>query len=166
MAQTDMNTQAKVYELGYHLVPTLNDKDLSAEITGISKILGDLDASVVSEATPELIELAYTISRQESEGRADYDSAYFGWTKFSLTAEQISKLDETLDANSNVLRFIIVKTSEEEYAPFESTEETESDEADEEEEKESPKKTTKKAAAKLEKGESDLDDKINDLVVE
>lgn len=172
MTKTD-SKEVSVYEVGYHLVPTLSENDVADRVDRVAKALAKLDASTLSEGQPELIELAYTMSRSESGERKDFDTAYFGWVKFEAVPEAIAALDETLKGMNDILRFIIVKTTREEFVPFIGTEaeaeveETPSEEAESETEDSSDEETEAKEEAPSDNDNTDeLNQKIDELVVE
>ena len=42
--------------------------------------------------------------------RRKFDKAYFGWVKFEMDNKDIAAVKKSLDANENVLRFLLIKT--------------------------------------------------------
>ena len=54
--------------------------------------------------------LAYTFVKKENSKNAKYDSAFFGWVKYEGVGEQAEAIKEVVEANNNVLRYLIVKT--------------------------------------------------------
>ena len=51
----------KVYELGYHLIPTLAEEEVPQYVNKIKDALDSYGAIVISEEMPKRIELAYTM---------------------------------------------------------------------------------------------------------
>ncbi len=102
-----------VYELGYHLLPTIVDDETAKEVVEIKSVLEKQGAVFIAEEAPKTTTLAYTIVRTEGGKRHKFNSAYFGWVKFEMSAENISEIEKTFRANENILRFILIKTVKE-----------------------------------------------------
>src|SRR3989338_2709470 len=68
----------RVYELGFHLDPELATEEVKRAYNEIRALVSKA-GEVVAEGEPEKVALAYTISRQETAGRRDFDAAYFAW---------------------------------------------------------------------------------------
>ncbi len=45
--------------------------------------------------------------------RNKYDTGYFGWTKFSMSPEEVLELKKKLDLDPKIIRFLILKTVKE-----------------------------------------------------
>ncbi len=101
----ETNEQVSIYEVGYHLLPTLAEDALSEEANKVKAIITKEGGEIISEALPELKSLAYEIEK--------YTRTYFGWVKFSISPDAISKIKTTLDASNNILRHLIVGTVKE-----------------------------------------------------
>ena len=102
-----------VYEVGYHLIPSISEDELPAAVSAITDLLKGEGAEFVGERFPSTLPLAYPISRRLSGKRTTFDSAYFGWIAFELGKDSISKLKSFLDTNQNILRYLIVRTDKE-----------------------------------------------------
>ena len=50
-----------VYEIGYHLVPTLSEESVSDEVAPLRSALEKADATIVGEREPVRVALAYAI---------------------------------------------------------------------------------------------------------
>jgi ribosomal protein S6 len=98
----------EVYEIGYHIVSSVAEEGVPAQVEAIKGLLGK--AEIISEEAPKLIDLVYTITKQVGGMRRRYDTAYFGWVKFAVEPEAIQAIKKQLDGMENVLRFILVKT--------------------------------------------------------
>jgi ribosomal protein S6 len=106
-------TQAKadtrpVYEVGFHVAPTIAEADVAGVIEKIRVLLGD--AEIIKEEFPHKLVLAYTIERATSGKREKYNEAYFGWIKFATEKETIPTLMTALTATRDIIRFIVVET--------------------------------------------------------
>lgn len=127
----DTNTEEVVYEIGFHLIPLVAEDEVATHVSGVKSILDKAGARVIAEEAPALTELAYTISKRIKGSREDFDTAYFGWIKFVAEREAIKEIDEAVRATEEILRFIIVKTLQEDTR-FKREEEGEEDGSDDE----------------------------------
>jgi len=66
---------------------------------------------IVAEVEPEKIQLAYTISRQEVAGRRDFNSAYFAWIVYEMSAANHAEVLAAANANKLIIRFIDLVTT-------------------------------------------------------
>ena len=102
-----------VYELGYHILPTVAEADLEDKVNEIRELISSFGGEFIMEGEAELIDLAYTMIVPQGGHNDKYDKAYFGWIKFRAPKANIPGLQKELKLNKNILRFIIFKTSEE-----------------------------------------------------
>lgn len=100
----------EIYEIGYHLVPTLSEEDVALRVGDIQKLVSTHDGNVIGEEFPQMTDLAYTMRKMIAGKWEKYDTAYFGWIKFDTTSTEAQALNEDLRALDFVLRFILVKT--------------------------------------------------------
>lgn len=121
-AQTDATKSASegqglVYELAFHLLPTLGEDEVSKEIDSLKAYLSKNSATIVGEEAPKQMNLAYTMIKKQEGKNAKFDTSSFATIKFTAPAEVTVTLEEELRANKNVLRFLIIKTVAE-YQPI------------------------------------------------
>jgi ribosomal protein S6 len=91
--KTKMNETT--YELGYLLKSDLENKAVLDELSKVN-------AEIVKNSEPKATKLAYEIEKQSS--------AQFGYIHFKLSDPTlISELNDALNMQSDVLRFIIIK---------------------------------------------------------
>ena len=109
-AADDTSSELRVYELGFHLDPELPVEEVKKAYQAIRESVA-LKGTIVAEGEPSMTPLAYTISRQESRGRRDFDSAYFSWVVYEMPAEDHAEIISTIGANTTVIRFIDVLTT-------------------------------------------------------
>ncbi len=102
--------EPRVYELGFHLDPELPTEEVKKAYQEIGTLIASKGA-VVAEGEPQKIPLAYTISRQETAGRRDFDSAYFSWIVYEATAENHADIVTAAGANARIIRFIDLITT-------------------------------------------------------
>ena len=104
-----------IYEIGYHLVPTLAEDQVAGEAAKIRAMLGD--AEVIKDEAPRKMTLSYVIERPGAGRREKYGEAYFGFIKFAIEKEHINGIEQKLRAMREVLRYLLVETVREDVAP-------------------------------------------------
>lgn len=112
MTETDSNEQVenRVYELGFHVVPSIAEEKLPAEMTAIKDVLESNGGIAIAEDFPKLKHLTYKMTKVVGAKHLKFDTAYFGWVKFEMDPEAVGKVKTALLRNDNILRFIIIKT--------------------------------------------------------
>jgi ribosomal protein S6 len=105
-----------VYEVGYHLLPTLSEDEVQKAVSAIMELIKGEGGSFVGDRFPSKIDLAYAIGRRINSKRTMYEAAYFGWVAFEMSKDTIEKIKTALDANTNILRYLIVTTDREAVA--------------------------------------------------
>ncbi|MBC7836701.1 30S ribosomal protein S6, partial [Acetobacteraceae bacterium] len=85
-----------VYEVGFHVVPTVSEETIGAVVEKIRSELSRGNAEILSEQMPQKITLAYVIERSDSSKHEKYAEAYFGWIKFATEKEYIPALEGML----------------------------------------------------------------------
>lgn len=106
--EKELNTQ--VYELGYMLVPTLSEEEVRAYFTNLKDMITSKGGEFISEEMPRLMPLAYEMTKVISNVNHKFNDGYFGWIKFEMSTEEILNLKAQLDLESNIIRFLIIKT--------------------------------------------------------
>jgi ribosomal protein S6 len=108
-----------IYEIGFHLVPTLTEAEAVAALERMHKALGKAEATILAEESPKKINLAYRIERSVAGKREKYTEGYFGFIKFEFSAESetigesVNALEAMLRGDSHVLRYLLIKTTRE-----------------------------------------------------
>lgn len=113
MSETETaNAQAdaRLYELGINLVPTLEGK-IDAAFEGIKSIITNNGGTITADSKPALIDLAYTMGKNIDSKWYRYNTAYFGWVKFTAQGEAVNDIKEELDVEADVLRYMVLKTT-------------------------------------------------------
>ncbi|MBT3730049.1 30S ribosomal protein S6 [bacterium] len=105
--------ETQVYEIGFHIVPTVEESKLSAEVDSIKSLIEKDGGTFITEEFPKNITLAYTIVKNIEGKIKKFDNAYFGWVKFEMKTDSIVNVKEGLDLNKEVLRYLIIKTVKE-----------------------------------------------------
>lgn len=105
-----------IYEVGFHLVPTITEDGVGAAVEAIRNLIGS-DAEFISEGYPQKMQLAYVIERAAQGKREKYGESWFGWIKFAQTRDRIPGLEAALNASRDVLRSLIIETVREDITP-------------------------------------------------
>ncbi len=113
--QKTMNDNNKdreaIYEIGYLIVSSIAEENVSLETDKIKKVIVDAGANIISEEFPNHQQLAYTIRRKTVAGSYDkYDEAYFGWIKFEIGTDKIEAIKKTIEIIPSVLRMLLITT--------------------------------------------------------
>lgn len=106
------NNETRTYELGFHIDPELPQEEVKKTYQAIREKIAAA-GEIVAEGQPEKIQLAYTISRQETTGRRDFVSAYFAWIAYDATTEGHAAVLEMAGEETRIIRFLDVKTTHE-----------------------------------------------------
>jgi ribosomal protein S6 len=127
--------EPRVYELGYLLMPSVNEGDLSNERDALVALITKFKGIVISEGQPQLIDLAYDMTKVINNKRHNYSQAYFGWIKFDVSPSVVETFTDNVEALENLLRSIMIKTERENILttdqPFRVARVNESDEPEE-----------------------------------
>jgi ribosomal protein S6 len=113
-ASTQATSDARpVYEVGFHLSPTIPEGEVAAAVEKIRSLLGS--AEIISMGTPERMTLAYTIERADQGKREKFTQSYFGWMKFAADDQSgIEALRESLRGMREIIRYMVISTTREE----------------------------------------------------
>jgi len=108
--ETEERAEAVIYEIGYHLIPSIAEEDVPAEASTLKDTIESVGGMILSDENPKSRQLAYSIDHVVANVKNVYDTAYFGWIKFFVTPDAVARLKEAIEINHNVFRFLIVKT--------------------------------------------------------
>lgn len=100
----------QVYELGFHIVPTIAEEKVANVFGDIKSLLEKNGAVFISEEYPKMRPLAYTMFKNEAGKNEKFNFAYFGWVKYDLPKESAAEVKEKLEKNKEILRFLVIKT--------------------------------------------------------
>lgn len=103
-------TETRVYELGFHLDGELPQEEVKKAYQSIRDRITAI-GTVVAEGEPTKVPLAYTISRQETTGRRDFDSAFFCWVAYEADAAGHDDLLEFVKGQSSIIRHLDIRTT-------------------------------------------------------
>lgn len=105
-----------VYEASYLLLPSLAVEQVPAKVASLKEMLVKAGGELISDEDPVLIDLAYPMTKVVSTVRHKVNKGYFGWIKFEIardideTTKGIEVVKKSLDADNDVLRYLIIKT--------------------------------------------------------
>ena len=101
-----METEQKMenYELGFHLLPTMEEDKITEKTQEIEGMIAKLGGSVTNSRPPKKQHLSYPIDHKKY--------SYFGVVNFKLPTTNTDQLRDTLKLEEDVLRFLIIKIRE------------------------------------------------------
>lgn len=108
--QEENEVVTRVYEAGYHIVPTVAEGDVEKVVAAVRAEIEKLGGSFIAEGAPSLMKLSFPMDKREGERHIAYDRGYFGWIKFEASTDSAAKLVDALKSNSSILRSIVFKT--------------------------------------------------------
>ncbi|MFA5932197.1 MAG: 30S ribosomal protein S6 [Candidatus Paceibacterota bacterium] len=104
---------ARVYELGYILVPTLSEEEIPAAFGNLKELVSSYGGIVISDEMPKMMNLAYPMVKVVTNIRNKFKTGYFGWVKFTMDSDKVLELKKKLDLDPTIVRFLILKTVKE-----------------------------------------------------
>ena len=104
------DSELRVYELGFHIDPELPTEEVKKVYHAMRELI-EKNGTLIAEGEPEKIQLAYTISRQETTGRRDFDTAHFSWIVYETDATRHSEIVKAANADKKIIRFIDLITT-------------------------------------------------------
>lgn len=110
MNEINSESDNLIYEIGFHLLPTVDEADVLAQLSNIKSIIEENGGVVISEDVPKMVSLAYDISKDINSKKQKFSRAYFGWVKFEAESSKIADIKTKTENAPNVLRLLIVKT--------------------------------------------------------
>jgi len=163
----ELETELRVYEVGYLLLPYIQEADLAAQVALIKEQIAKAGGTVFSDEDPRLITLAYPMFKVFSNKKTKFENAYFGWVKFDGDPKTVAAIKKSIEALANVLRFTIIKTIRENTLirkpSFNAKPIAKPIMKDKEP---APADTAKEEAPKAEVNEVELDKEIEGLIIE
>ncbi len=109
----NMDGDARVYEVGYLLAPTIPSEEVASVYGNLKELINSLGGQVIADEMPRQINLAYQMLHVFQNKRQKFDTAYFGWMKFSVVPAKVAELKKSLDLDPNFIRFLTMKTVKE-----------------------------------------------------
>lgn len=157
--ETHMTEDAKLYELGFHIIPTAGEEKAAEAFSVITNIISENNGEVVKSAEPKAMKLAYPIIKKVSGKNSRFNESFFAWIKFTAGSQDIESIKELVDANESILRYIIVKTvDDDEHSTSKLVQEEASEETELEEVSEEPKNESEDKEIAYESSDDDSND--------
>jgi ribosomal protein S6 len=104
------DAETRVYELGFHLDPELPQEEVKKTYQAIHDAISGA-GTVIAEGEPTKIPLAYTMYRSDTQGRRDYDSAFFCWIAYEASNEAHQKITAMAGSEGRIIRFLDIRTT-------------------------------------------------------
>ena len=105
-----MDSETKLYEIGYLLLPMLSEESVPAEMATIREIIEKQGGVVEVAELPKTRPLAYAISKKIANKRQEFTQAYFGFIQFKAQAEVAPTIKIEVEKLDNILRMMLVET--------------------------------------------------------
>ena len=105
--------EPRVYELGYLIIPSIDEGNLMNERDALVALITQYKGIVISEGEPQLIDLAYDMTKMIDNKKHSYSQSYFGWIKFDISSENIISFTTDIESIKSLIRSIIIKTVKE-----------------------------------------------------
>ena len=99
-----------VFEAGYTLLPSLATEQVPAKVDLLKEVITKAGGDVISLENPTLIDLAYPMTKVIGTTRLKCVTGYFGWVKFAISKEGMLGVKKALDADNDILRYLLTKT--------------------------------------------------------
>lgn len=110
MSEETQEKGGRIYELAYHFVPTIAEESVAATLGTLKAMLEENGAEFINVETPKMMELAYEMSRTIDNKKTWFDHAYFGWIKFEIDPANLKAVEEKLERDETIIRYMIIKT--------------------------------------------------------
>ena len=108
--ETKTTENAQLYELGFHINPTLAEDKADAVFSKIKGVITSNKGEIVKEGALKNLKFAYMIIKKIDGVNERFTNGYFGWVKFNAESPVIEKIKKSMDDNVSVIRYIFVKT--------------------------------------------------------
>lgn len=110
MSEENEDKILRIYEVGYHLVPTLSEGEVESAIGVIRAAIEKAGGLFIAEGAPLLTKLAYLMATKEGGKRVTHDRGYFGWIKFEADTSAAETVRSHLAEHAPILRSMVFET--------------------------------------------------------
>jgi ribosomal protein S6 len=110
MEETIKDGAKKVYEIGYLLVSSVPPEKVGDVVTTLKDVLSKKKAEIIAEEAPELMTLAYTMTKKIGTVHHRFDQAYFGWVKIEVSGSEIEEIKKAFEMHADMLRMLVMST--------------------------------------------------------
>lgn len=107
------------YELAYHVLPTVAEGEVVTVSDTVKQYITSHGGAISDEEAAQRFELAYEIEKYLDGKYRRFNSAYFGWIRFTCDPAHVAAMSADIDDNKHLLRHLLIKlTKVEEANPF------------------------------------------------
>ncbi len=107
------------YELAYHVLPTVAEGEVAGVTAELKALITQAGGAITDEEEAKRFELAYEIKKYLEGKYRRFNSAYFGWVRFTLPAGKLPVVTEEVEAHKVILRSLVIRlTKAEAENPF------------------------------------------------
>ncbi len=118
-AVVDETNESNHYEFAFHVLPTVAEGEVAGVFEALKAHITKAGGEFTTEEAPARVDLAYEIVKPIDGKNRKFGSAYFGWTRFKLSSNQVAELTSELEDMPELLRSLMIKlTRAEEVEPF------------------------------------------------
>lgn len=119
MEKEEKENDKSLYEVGFHLLPTLTEEEANSESSQITKIISQNKCVIKNTFNPQMRELAYEMSKAVSGKKQKFANAYFGQVVFEADPKTILNIRKAIEAKQNILRTLFIEVPSESLLPRE-----------------------------------------------
>ncbi len=119
MSITEDHKELEVYEIGYSILPSVPEDNLSAVVEKIKKVLSDVGATEIDSEAPTKMPLSYEMYKTIGARKYVANEAFLGWVKFELEPSKINEVKEATEKIEEILRMLLIKAPRETSFTFE-----------------------------------------------
>ncbi len=99
-----MSSDAKNYEIAYLLSPSIPEEGVLTHAGKMTSVIEDAKGAIRHMEAPKRRKLSYHVKK--------HDTAYFGWTTFSVAPQAVKTIEKKMKDIGDVLRHVIVYEEE------------------------------------------------------
>lgn len=110
---TEAERPQKVYEISMILLPSFDDNTALEKLSQIKQSVAGI-SSFISEETPFIRSIAYTMTRVIKNVNTRFNEGYYTWIKLEVNSANISKIDSILKQDEDIIRYMILESNREE----------------------------------------------------
>lgn len=113
VSTTEDHKEREVYELGYLVLPSIAEENVSDVVNAIKGIINKVGGTEVASEDPLKFDLAYTMSKTIGARKYIVDEAYIGWVKFECEPNCAPEVSDAVKKLDEILRHLLVKAPRE-----------------------------------------------------
>jgi ribosomal protein S6 len=118
-AAVDTTDEVVSYELAFHLLPTVAEEEVKTLESELQSLITNAGGTVGLTEAAQRFDLAYELTKMIDGKYRRFETAYFGWIRFTALPESVEALMQEVEAMPAVLRSLLVRlTRQEEANPF------------------------------------------------